>query len=250
MMLTATDLPTALPPRPFPEQEAIDKLMGLAVFGEKVAARIYLLMAELSPEHRDLLRKFASMEGQHGAWFAQTSKDNGIVPDRAFADGELGYLLSQVEEHFQAGDLYALAVVQGFIVESLAIATYEPFLQIADQYPGTKAVFAQALAEEHYHVDWVIRFLRLRFFDREDDFMALAARANVQGIDCMGGTMMNIAAALDTIGMSGADCAGSMMDGYTSLLERVGVQPAKAAKNVVSLFMPLLRKYRRGEKGK
>lgn len=236
--------------RPPLEQSAIDKLMGLAVHGEKVAARIYSLMAELSPDHRPLLRHFASMEGQHGAWFAQACKENGIVPDRAFADRELGYLISQVEEHFEARNLEALAVVQGFIVESLAIATYEPYLEIADRYPGTREVFAKALAEEHYHVDWVVRFLRLRFFDREQDFMDLAARVNVQGIDCVGGTMMNIAASLDTIGLSGADCAGAMMDGYTGLLESVGVEPKKAAKNVVALFMPLVRKYRHGERTK
>ena len=34
------------------------------------------------------------------------------------------------------------------------------------------------------------------------------------------------------------------------LLENVGVEPKKASKNVVSLFMPLIRKYRRGEKTK
>ena len=47
-----------------------------------------------------------------------------------------------------------------------------------------------------------------------------------------------------------ADCAGMMMDEYTTLLEKVGIEPKKAAKNVVSLFMPLIRKYRHGEKTK
>ena len=67
------------------------------------------------------------------------------------------------------------------------------------------------------------------------------------GIDCVGGTMMNIADSLDAIGMSGADCAGAMMDGYSGLLERVGVDSRDAVKNVVSLFVPLMTKYRRGE---
>ena len=49
---------------------------------------------------------------------------------------------------------------------------------------------------------------------------------------------------------AGADCAGVMMDEYTGLLERVGVPSKKASKNVISLFMPLIRKYRHGEKTK
>ena len=83
-----------------------------------------------------------------------------------------------------------------------------------------------------------------------DEFRILAERVNVQGIDCIGGTMMNIAEYLDKIGMSGADCAGSMMDGYTQLLEKVGFEQKQATKHVVSMFMPLFEKYRRGEKTK
>jgi rubrerythrin len=236
--------------RPLNEQESIDKLMGLAIFGEKVAAKIYLHMSELKEEYKPLLEKFARMEAQHGAWFADVSRKNGINPDRAFADNELGYLISQVEDHFKQRNFEALAIVQGFIVESLAIATYESFLSVAHKYPGAHDVFKKALDEERYHVDWVLRYLRLRFFDAEQEFTQLAERVNVQGIDCIGGTMMNIAEYLDDIGMSGSSCAGLMMDGYTQLLETVGFEPKKATKHVVSMFMPLIQKYRRGEKTK
>lgn len=228
-------------------QAAAEKLMGLAVFGEKVAAKNYLLMADVRPEFAALLRRFASMEGQHGAWFRDASLRNGIEPNKAFADGELGYLIEQVDRYHRERDFDALAVVQGFIVECLAIATYDPFLAIAHQYEGAYEAFRQALADERYHVDWVTRYLRLRFFDAEDDFVALAERVNVQGIDCVGGTLMNVADCLNAVGLSAADCTGAMMDEYAGLLERVGVNPARATKNVVSLFVPLVRKHRHGE---
>lgn len=226
------------------QQQAADQLMGLVVFGEKVAARNYVLMGDIRPEYRDLMRKFASMEGQHSAWFNDVSQRNGIVPDRDFANGEIGYLEEQVERYHGERDFDAIAVVQGFIVECLAIATYEPFLGIADRYEGATEVFQRALDEERYHVDWVTRYLRLRFFDADADFIGLAERVNVQGIDCVGGTLMNIVDLLDTIGMSAADCTGAMMDEYTNLLEAVGVDPARATKDVISLFVPLVQKYR------
>jgi rubrerythrin len=231
-------------------QLAMDRLLGLAVFGEKVAARTYALMAELEPQHAELLRKFAGMEGRHGTWFAEAAQRNGFEPDRAFADGELGYLISQVDEHHARGDVEALAVLQGFIVECLAIATYEPFVEAARKYDGMAEVFATALAEERYHVDWVTRFLRLRFFDREAELLQLVERVNVQGVDCVGGTLMNITDHLVCAGLSGADCAGAMADEYTQLLERVGVDARAATRNVMSLFVPIIRKYRRGEKTK
>jgi fatty aldehyde decarbonylase len=237
-------------PRPRPEQESIEKLMGLAIFGEKVAAKIYLLCAELKSEFKPLLTTFAKMEANHGAWFLDASRANGIEPDRAFADNELNYLITQVDAHYAKRDFDALIIVQGFIVESLAIATYESFLPIAEKYPGTHDIFQKALEEERYHVDWVVRYLRLRYFDADDEFRTLAERVNVQGIDCIGGTMMNISEYLDAIGMSGAYCAGAMMDGYTRLLENVGFAQKDAAKHVVGMFMPLIRKYRRGEKTK
>ena len=226
---------------------AMARLMGLAVFGEKVAARTYSRMSELKPEYRALMRKFAAMEARHGAWFLDVSRRNGVEPDREFADGELGYLLEQVDAHTEAGDFDALAVLQGFIVESLAIATYRPFLEIADRYEGAREVFQKALDEEHYHVDWIIRYLKLRYFDASDELLALAERVNVQGVDCVGGSLMNIADYLDAIGMSGSDCAGSMLDGYAELLESVGIPERNAVKNVVQLFVPLMAKYRRKE---
>src|SRR5450631_2701729 len=231
--------------RPRPEQESIEKLMGLAIFGEKVAAKIYLLCAELKSEFKPLLTTFAKMEANHGGWFLDASRANSIEPDRAFAENELNYLITQVDEHFAKRDFDALIVVQGFIVESLAIATYESFLPVAPKYPGTFDIFQQALDEERYHVDWVVRYLRLRYFDEVDEFRTLAERVNVQGIDCIGGTMMNISEYLDKIGMSGAYCAGTMMDGYTRLLESVGFAQKDATKHVVGMFMPLIRKYRR-----
>ncbi len=238
------------PPQPHETRLAMDRLLGLAVFGEKVAARTYGLMADLEPGHGALLRKFATMEGRHGAWFSAVSERNGFTPDRAFADGELGYLIAQVDEHHARGDVDALAVLQGFIVECLAIATYQPFVEAATRYDGMADAFATALAEERYHVDWITRFLRLRFFDRDEDFLELVNRVNVQGVDCVGGTLMNIADYLACAGLSGADCAGGMADEYTRLLERVGIDGRKATKNVVSLFVPLIRKYRRGERTK
>ncbi len=227
------------------ERESAGKLMGLVVFGEMVAARTYKLMADLRPEFATILRKFASMEGQHATWFRDTSQRNGIELDKDFADKELGYLIDQVDNYSAQKDFDALMIVQGFIVESLAIATYEPFLEIAPKYEGASAAFAQALADERYHVDWVTRYLRLRFFDNHDEFMSLTDRVNVQGIDCVGGTLMSIANGLKSVGLSAADCTGAMMDEYTSLLENVGVESRRATKAVVSLFVPLAQKYRR-----
>ena len=109
---------------------AMASLMGLAIFGEKVAARTYVAMAEARAEHAELLRKFAAMEARHGASFLHASRANGVEPDRDFADRELGYLIEQVDRYSAERDFDALAILQGFIVESLAIATYEPFLEI------------------------------------------------------------------------------------------------------------------------
>lgn len=236
------------PARPEKLNLAMARLMGLAVFGEQVAARTYVQMASLKPDFAPLLRNFASMEGRHGSAFDRAARLNGVTPDRAFAQGELGYLVEQVDEYHGLGDFEALAVLQGFIVESLAIATYEPFLEVADRYPGTREAFETALTDEKYHVDWVIRYLRLTFFDRGDAFADLVGRVNSRGIDCVGGTMMNIADCLDAVGMSGAKCTGLLMDTYAHLLEDVGVDSSVATGNVVSLFMPLMRKYRQARK--
>jgi len=223
-------------------------LMGLAIFGEKVAARTYVAMAEVRCDRADLLRRFAAMEARHGSSFLQVSRANAVEPDQEFADRELGYLVEQVDRYAGAADFDALAVLQGFIVESLAIATYEPFVGIADAYVGARQAFATALADERYHVDWITRYLRLRYFDAVDDFVALAERVNAQGVDCVGGTMMNIASHLDVLGLSSVDCVAGMLDGYAGLLEDVGLDKRTALRSVTTLFAPLMAKYRHRER--
>ncbi|MCX7899195.1 MAG: long-chain fatty aldehyde decarbonylase [Methylocystis sp.] len=230
------------------EQAAFDKLMGLAVFGERIAARLYAAMARVEPRYAPVTKKFSQMEAHHAVDFLSLCDALDITPDRAFADQEFGYLLEQADRHAANDDFDALVILQGFIVESLAIATYGAFISIADSFPGAKPVFERVLDEERYHVDWMTRYLRLAFFEREADFEALARRVNSEGVKCLGGTMMNIARYLDTIGLSGADCAGAMMEGYAGLLEDVGFPKKKAMKHVVSLFMPLIAKYRAGER--
>ena len=59
---------------------------------------------------------------------------------------------------------------------------------------------------------------------------------------------MNITDYLQAVGLSGADCAGAMTDEYTQLLNQVGVPMRDGTRSVVRLFMPVMRKYRHGEK--
>jgi hypothetical protein len=160
-------------------------------------------------------KTWGATTGNHGTWFHEASRHNGFEPDRAFADNELGYLVAQVDDYYARKDFDALAVLQGFIVECLAISTYEPFITAAN------------------HVDWVTRYLRLAFFDRTDELLALAERVNIQGVDCASGTLMNITEFLETLGMSGATCVGGVADEYTQLLEAVGVPSKQAMRSVV-----------------
>lgn len=218
--------------------------MGLAVFGEQLAARTYARMAELRPDLAGDLREFAAMEGRHSAWFQQAAAEHDVTPDKAFADAQLGYLIEQVDGYHAAGDFEALAVLQGFIVECLAIATYEPFLEVAPRFPGTEQVFRQALEDERVHVRWITALLRERFREAGDALVALAERVNGRGVDCVGGTLLDLADCLAAIGLSGADCSARMMDEYAALLEGVGLAPAAATRSVVALFVPLIRKHR------
>lgn len=225
------------------ELTSLERLLGLAVFGEKVAARTYSRMADLESGLASDLRSFAAMEGRHSGWFLEAARQNDVTPDQAFADGELGYLIEQVEGY--RTDFEALAVLQGFIVECLAVATYQPFLKIAPRYPGTAEALSRALAEERVHMEWIARYFRERYAGDLEAFLALTQRVNTQGVDCVGGTLMNIANSLKTLGVSGSDCAANMLDEYAVLLEQVGLDSTDATRCAVSHFVPLVRKHRR-----
>lgn len=231
-----------------PQRVPLSRLLALAIFGEAVAARTYRAMARIKPEFNDLLQRFAAMEAQHATWFARLAKDNELEADREFAEKELGYLTDQVDRYSADNDFDALVVLQGFIVESLAISTYEPAIDAQQAPPEVRAVFEAAAKDERYHVSWVTKYLQLRFFDDQAGLLALAKRVNVQGVDCVGGSLMNIAGYLSAVGIPGSVCTGLMADNYAAMLEAAGVPSQQATAEVVSVLAPLMRKLRRGDK--
>jgi rubrerythrin len=223
--------------------EPMGCLMALAVFGERLAAKTYLAMAALEPRHAGTLRRFAQMEAGHAASFVRVSRNHGLVLGADFAAARLSYLEEQIERYREAGRFDALAVLQGLIVESLAIATYEPFLAIADRYPGAGEVFAAALADEREHVDWMTGYLLARFADTPAALAALAEEVNQSGVDCVGGTLVDIGGYLEAAGLPASQCASAMIDGYAGLLARSGMSEDAALREVVRSFLPLLRRY-------
>jgi hypothetical protein len=229
---------------PVREQGGMDRLMGIAVLAEKLAAHAYAQLAELRPEESALLLRFAHAETQHASWLGKASAANGFQPDRAFAERELGHLVSQVSAYRAEQDFDAIAVLQGFLLQGLVIATYDPFLDIARRYVGLSQVCSRALAEARHHVDWIARYLHLRFFDRQGELIALVQRVVVRGAHCVGAAWLSYPEYLTGVGLSGAACAGALTDEHAQLLQRAGVEERLATRTALGLVLPAARRCR------
>jgi rubrerythrin len=224
-------------PVPLPSPQG--RLVAMAVSGEKIAAETYVLMSLLRSEHSERLRGFAAIETQHAATFADAGRREGLLPDRLFTDRVLGSCIAQIGEHYAARDFDALAIVQSFVVEALAIATYEPFAR--GHRNGTHEAFRRGLDEERQHVEWLTRYLRLRYFGEEESFLAACARVNTPCITGLGRAFAEIGQDFAALGIEGADCASSMMVQYRGLLDRVGVEHVGASRHVEQMFRPVLQ---------
>ena len=207
----------------------VDKLLGLVLNTRKLAVATYRRWAELRPEHRVVLRHFAQRVERNSLSLAELFTRGGAFPDRCLFERVLGPLAAELDEAGDRGDADALAVAQIFLVEAMVLAIFKALAPLADRYPGARAAFAECTREGNSRIEWTVRYLRLRFFEREKGLADLVVRARVPGQ-----RLLEVASVLEAVGLAGADWSASLRDESWLLIERLDL-PADDLSNVTPL---------------
>ncbi len=131
-------------------REAYSRLNGIVIEGEQEAHNNYLRLAEMLPQHRDELLNAARMERRHQNGFQSCGTHLGIEADFNWAED----VFSPLRERFAAASaqeqLVPCLLIQSFVVECLAIALYNAYLPVADDF--SRRVTETALKDEHEHL--------------------------------------------------------------------------------------------------
>lgn len=140
---------------------AYSRLNGLVIEGEQEAHRNYTRLAEMLPQHRDELLQAARMEHKHQRSFQSCCINLGVEANRSWAKA----VFSPLNKYFAAASnreqVVPCLLIQSFGVECLAIALYNAYLPVADEF--SRKVTETVIEDEQHHLQFGRTWFREHF---------------------------------------------------------------------------------------
>lgn len=131
-------------------KHAYSRLSGLVIEGEQEAHRNYRQLAEMLPQHRDEFLDAAAMERRHQQSFQGCSLKLGAPADRTWGAAAWAELRTGFATAADQGEWVQCLLIQALVVECLAIALYNTYLPVADDF--SRKVTETVIQDEQSHL--------------------------------------------------------------------------------------------------
>ncbi len=142
-------------------RDAYSRIDGIVIEGEQEAHENYLRLAELLPEHQDDLVRLAKMEARHKKGFEACGRNLNVVPDLEFSRRFFADLHSNFQEAASQNKLATCFVIQALIIECFAIAAYNIYIPVADDF--ARKITEGVVKDEYTHLNFGEVWLRDNF---------------------------------------------------------------------------------------
>ncbi len=142
-------------------RDAYSRINAIVIEGELEANQNYLQLAEMLPESADELKKLAKMEMRHMRGFQSCGKNLSVEPDMDFAKEFFAELHGNFQSAALAQDLVTCFVIQSLIIECFAIAAYNIYIPVADDY--ARKITEGVVKDEYLHLNFGEQWLQSNF---------------------------------------------------------------------------------------
>lgn len=149
---------------------AYSRLNGVFIAGEQEAYNNYLRLAEMLPQHRISLLAAARVERRHQRGFQSCGRRMGIKADRGWAEDVFSELRDRFTAAADRGQLVPCLLIQALVVECLAIATYNAYLPVADEF--SREVAEAVIQDEYQHLNFGQTWFQEQFETVKADIQA------------------------------------------------------------------------------
>lgn len=133
-------------------KQAYGRLTGAVIEGEQEAYGNYLKLAKLMPQHQAEFLDAARIERRHQRSFQSCSRNLGVNADRSWAKEVFAELRDRFSTAAAAGNLVPCLLIQALVVECLAIATYNAYIPVADDF--SRKVAETVIQDEYQHLNF------------------------------------------------------------------------------------------------
>lgn len=157
-------------------KDAYSRINAIVIEGEQEACDNYVRLADLLPEHKDELTKLAQMESRHKKGFTACGKNLNVTPDLDFAQNYFSQLRNNFKTAADNKDVVTCLLIQALIIEAFAIAAYNIYIPVADDF--ARKITENVVADEYSHINFGEKWLKENFESSEATLKA-ANRLNL-----------------------------------------------------------------------
>ncbi|WP_287129890.1 aldehyde oxygenase (deformylating) [Candidatus Cyanaurora vandensis] len=205
-------------------KDAYSRINALVIEGEAQAVHNYEQLAELIPAEAETLRKLAAMENRHRAGFTACGRNLQVEPDMAFAKRFFQSLEDNFRVAADTGDLAACLVIQSLIIECFAIAAYNIYIPVADEF--ARRITENVVKDEYLHLNFGQEYLQRNF----DQIKAGVERANAVNLPLVWQMLNGVTEDAQVLGMEREALVEDFMIGYGGALGEIGFSTREVMK--------------------
>ena len=207
-------------------KDAYSRINAIVIEGELEANRNYLTLAELMPEDADELKKLAKMEFRHMKGFQACGKNLDVTPDKAFAVKFFEKLRTNFDAAAEAKDIVTCLVIQALLIECFAIAAYNIYIPVADDF--ARKITEGVVKDEYLHRNFGEVWLKARFDDPQTK--AEMERANAANLPIVWEMFGKVNQDADTLSMEPDAIVEDFMIAYGEALGEIGFSSREVMK--------------------
>jgi fatty aldehyde decarbonylase len=212
--------------------DAYSRINAIVIEGEQEAYSNYLKLSEMLPELKDDLTKLAKMEMRHKKGFTACGKNLNVTPDMQFAEAFFAKLHGNFQTASAENDVITCLLIQSLIIECFAIAAYNIYIPVADDF--ARKITEGVVKDEYLHLNFGEEWLRANFESAKDGL----EKANRQNLPIVWQMLNQVEKDAKVLGMEKEALVEDFMIAYGESLGNIGFNTREIMKMSAMGLLP------------
>lgn len=192
------------------------RINGIVIEGEQEAYDNFLALAELLPQHTEELTRLGKMERRHRKSFEACGRNLSVTPDLKFAEQFFAELRQTFQDAAVNQQVATCLLIQALIIECFAIAAYNNYIPVADDFART--ITETVVADEYQHLNFGEVWLKQNFAAVKEELEA----ANRRVLPIIWRMLNQVEADANAIGMNKQSLIEDFIVRYGEALGEIG----------------------------
>ncbi|CBN54532.1 MULTISPECIES: aldehyde oxygenase (deformylating) [Kamptonema] len=197
-------------------KDAYSRINAIVIEGEQEAYDNYIRLGEMLPDQKDVLIALSKMENRHMKGFQACGRNLKVTPDMEFAKDFFAALHSNFQEAAAAGKVVTCLVIQALIIECFAIAAYNIYIPVADDF--ARKITEGVVKDEYNHLNFGEEWLKAHF----EESKAEVDTANRQNLPIVWRMLNQVEDDARVLGMEKDALVEDFMIAYGEALSNIG----------------------------